>query len=29
MWANTDGKNVQTIARLNKLNLSETAESIF
>ena len=28
MWANTDGKNVQTIARLNKLNLSETAESI-
>ena len=29
MWANTDGKNIQkTIARLNKLNLSETAESI-
>ena len=29
MWANTDGKNIEkTIARLNKLNLSETAESI-
>ena len=29
MWANTDGKNIQkTIARLNKLNLSETAENI-
>ena len=29
MWANTDGKNIQkTIERLNKLNLSETAENI-
>ncbi len=30
MWSNTDGKNIQkTIARINKLNLSETAENIF
>ena len=29
MWSNTDGKNIQkTIERLNKLNLSETAENI-
>ena len=29
MWSNTDGKNIQkTISRLNKLKLSETAESI-
>ena len=29
MWSNTDGKNIQkTISRLNKLNLSETAENI-
>jgi len=29
MWSKTDGKNIQkTISRLNKLNLSETAENI-
>ena len=29
MWSNTDGKNIQkTISRLNKLELSETAENI-
>ena len=29
MWSNTDGKNIKkTISRLNKLKLSETAESI-
>ena len=29
MWANTDGKNIKKIiSRLNKLNLSETAENI-
>ena len=29
MWSNTDGKNIQkTISRINKLNLSETAENI-
>ncbi len=29
MWANTDGKNIEKIiSRLNKLNLSETAENI-
>ena len=30
MWANTDGQNVKKIVkRINKLNLSETAEIIF
>ncbi len=30
MWSNTDGRNIQkTIQRINKLNLSETAENIF
>ena len=30
MWSKTDGKNIQkTISRLNKLELSETAENIF
>ena len=30
MWSNTDGKSIQkTIKRINKLNLSETAENIF
>ncbi len=30
MWSNTDGKNIQkTISRINKLELSETAENIF
>ena len=30
MWSNTDGKNIEkTISRINKLNLSETAENIF
>jgi len=29
MWSNTDGKNIQkTIARINKMKLSETAENI-
>ena len=29
MWSNTDGKNIQkTISRINKLELSETAENI-
>ena len=29
MWSNTDGKNIQkTIARINKMELSETAENI-
>ena len=29
MWSNTDGKNIQkTISRINKLDLSETAENI-
>ena len=29
MWSNTDGKNIQkTIARINKIKLSETAENI-
>ena len=29
MWANTDGKNIQkTISRINKLELSKTAENI-
>ncbi len=29
MWSNTDGKNIQkTISRINKLDLSETAEKI-
>ena len=30
MWSNTDGRNIEkTISRISKLNLSETAESIF
>ena len=30
MWSNTDGKNIQkTISRINKLELSDTAENIF
>ena len=30
MWSKTDGKNIQkTISRINKLELSETAESLF
>ncbi len=30
MWSNTDGKSIQkTISRIDKLNLSETAENIF
>ena len=29
MWSKTDGKNIEkTISRINKLNLSETAENI-
>ena len=30
MWSNTDGKSIQkTISRINKLQLSPTAENIF
>ena len=30
MWSNTDGRSIEkTISRISKLNLSETAESIF
>ena len=30
MWSNTDGQNIRkTIARINKLKLSKTAENIF
>ena len=30
MWSNTDGKSVEKIiTRINKLNLSETAENLF